>query len=321
VNSIQSFDGTRIAYHDEGEGPAVILLHGFGMDGLDNYGPFDRLLPKLERTGAALRELFGAAPPLPAPPTEGRRGLAERLREAGARVIVPDMRGFGASDKPHGAAAYADSAMARDVIALVRQLDLDAVDILGYSMGAVTSARLLALGAPEIKSAILAGVAQYVLEGEVMDLPDHFPIPDGLTRPFTMRAHAEALAKSLECAADEVDAPKSPSAILVRLTGGDPKVLAAVVRGAVAEQIPVEPLRRVLVPVLVLNGRVDVANQSVERLLEVIPNARSAVCDGDHHASPWYPSFQQAVVDFFADQWRARGAWLPGGESLSLHDL
>jgi hypothetical protein len=27
-----SFDGTRIAYSDEGKGPAVILLHGFGTD-------------------------------------------------------------------------------------------------------------------------------------------------------------------------------------------------------------------------------------------------------------------------------------------------
>jgi pimeloyl-ACP methyl ester carboxylesterase len=30
VNTFTSFDGVRIAYHDEGEGPAVILLHGFG---------------------------------------------------------------------------------------------------------------------------------------------------------------------------------------------------------------------------------------------------------------------------------------------------
>ena len=56
-------------------------------------------------------------------------------------------------------------------------------------------------------------------------------------------------------------------------------------------------------PVLVLNGKADLANHAVARLLEVIPNARSAACDGDHHATPWYPSFQQAVVDFFAAQW------------------
>ena len=83
-----------------------------------------------------------------APPAEGRPGLAARLREAGASVIVPDLRGFGASDKPQDTRAYADSAMARDVIALVRHLGLKAVDVLGFSMGSVIAAKLLALGAP-----------------------------------------------------------------------------------------------------------------------------------------------------------------------------
>ena len=43
MKSFTSFDGTRIAYHDEGEGPAVILLHGFAVDGLGQYGHLDRL--------------------------------------------------------------------------------------------------------------------------------------------------------------------------------------------------------------------------------------------------------------------------------------
>ena len=30
MNSLASFDGARIAYHDEGAGEAVVLLHGFG---------------------------------------------------------------------------------------------------------------------------------------------------------------------------------------------------------------------------------------------------------------------------------------------------
>jgi hypothetical protein len=112
----------------------------------------------------------------------------------------------------------------------------------------------------------------------------------------------------LEPVGNDTEKPKSPSAILVRSTGGDPKVLAAVLRGAMAEPVPVDPLRRVKVPVLVLNGKADLANQVVARLLEVIPNAQSAACDGDHHTTPWYPSFQEAVVNFFATRWPARGA-------------
>jgi len=73
------------------------------------------------------REVFGGALPLPNPPAEGRPGLAHALRAAGARTILPDMRGFGASDKPREKEAYADSAMARDVLALIEHLRLDAV--------------------------------------------------------------------------------------------------------------------------------------------------------------------------------------------------
>ena len=192
------------------------------------------------------------------------------------------------------------------------------MDVLGFSMGSVTVARLLALGAPHVRAAVLSGVGQYILKGEAFDLPKNYPVPDGLTRPFTARAQAEAPAKLLDSAGTETEKPESPSAILVRSTGGDPKVLAAVIRGAVAEPVPVDPLRRVRVPVLVLNGKADLANQAVARLLEVIPNARSAACDGDHHTAPWYPSFQEAVVNFFAARWPARGAAFEGRATRSV---
>ena len=80
---------------------------------------------------------------MPNPPAEGRPGLAHALRAAGARTILPDMRGFGASDKPREKEAYADSAMARDVLALIEHLRLDTVDVIGFSMGCGTAARLL----------------------------------------------------------------------------------------------------------------------------------------------------------------------------------
>src|SRR5919199_6561406 len=127
MKSFPSFDRARIAYHDEGTGPVVILLHGFGLDGLGNFGHFDRSRPILERTVSLFREEMGFAPPMPDPPLEGKAGLSARLLSAGARVIVPDMRGFGASDKPHTTSAYADSAMTRDVAALINHLGLDAV--------------------------------------------------------------------------------------------------------------------------------------------------------------------------------------------------
>jgi pimeloyl-ACP methyl ester carboxylesterase len=307
MNIFHSFDGTRIAYHDEGQGPPVILLHGFGKDGLATYGPFDHMRPVLKRTLAMFQELMGVTPPMPDPPAEGKPGLIARLRQAGARVIVPDLRGFGASDRPHERAAYTQSAMARDVLALIGHLRLDALDVLGFSMGAVAAAQLLALGAPPVRSAILAGVGQYILEGAPMDPPPGMILPDDLPGPYTLRQHAEFLASTLERNEIIPGNPSTANVILVRAMGADPKALASAVRGTVAAQVPSEPLTRVQVPVLLLNGSGDGANQAIWRLLQVLPRSRSATCDGDHQSAPWYPSFQQAVVDFFQEQWRARG--------------
>src|SRR5262249_22579352 len=187
MNTFASFDGTRIAYHDEGAGPAVILLHGFGTDGLTQFGDFDRLRRQFDTLRALFREHMGFEPPRPEPPAEGRPGLILRLRAAGARVVVPDLRGFGASDKPRDPTAYPRSAMARDALALIEHLELDTVDVLGFSMGSLTAATLLALGAAPVKSAILSGVGPYILEGEVIELPANYPMAAHLPRPLTLR--------------------------------------------------------------------------------------------------------------------------------------
>jgi pimeloyl-ACP methyl ester carboxylesterase len=308
VNTFTSFDGIRIAYHDEGEGPAVILLHGFGLDGLGQYGDFERNLPILEKGQEMFKEVFGGAPPMPNPPVEGRPGMVRALQAAGARTIVPDMRGFGASDKPREVAAYADSALARDVLALIEHLRLDAADVIGFSMGAGTTARLLMLQPPQVKSAIIAGVGDYALEDGVLEFPKNWPVPDSVPRPITRRVWAEEGAKILEQGEIVPGHLASAALIAARVTGADPKVLAAVIRGAVVPTWPTEALRKINVPVLILNGKTDVANQKVGRLLEEIPTARSAQCDGDHTSAPYQPTFQRAVVEFFERQWRQRGA-------------
>src|SRR5580693_4418505 len=74
---------------------------------------FERMLPLAEKRQEMFRQVFGGALPLPNPPLEGRPGMVRALRAAGVRTILPDMRGFGRSDKPREKAAYENSAMAR----------------------------------------------------------------------------------------------------------------------------------------------------------------------------------------------------------------
>jgi pimeloyl-ACP methyl ester carboxylesterase len=174
-------------------------------------------------------------------------------------------------------------------------------------MGCGTTARLLAMKPPQVKSAILAGVGDYALEDGVLEFPKNWPVPDYVPRPITRRVWTEEGARILEQGEIVQGHLASASLIAARASGADPKVWAAVIRGAVAPNWPAEALAIVDVPVLVLNGRADAANQKVDGILRAIPTARSAVCEGDHHSTLYEPTFQQAVVRFFKEQWRLRG--------------
>ena len=105
--------------------------------------------------------------------------------------------------------------------------------------------------------------------------------------------------------------------VMARATGLDPKALAAVLRGAIADGVPAADLARTPVPVFVLNGKADVANQKVGGLLQAIPHARAASCEGDHYSTPFQPTFQQAVVEFLEEQWQRSDDAAPAGGNWS----
>jgi pimeloyl-ACP methyl ester carboxylesterase len=93
-------DGFRLAYDRAGSGPAVVLLHGWPGDRTD----FRAVVPRLA---------------------------------ASAEVVVPDLRGFGESDK-HGRPpgdAYSAAAQARSVAGLIDELGLHRPVLAGYDIG------------------------------------------------------------------------------------------------------------------------------------------------------------------------------------------
>jgi haloacetate dehalogenase len=92
----------------EGVGPPVILLHGYPQ----NHWMWRRCLPFL--TGDHT-------------------------------VIMPDLRGYGASDKPPGDPAhsnYSKRAMAGDIVQLLDRLEIDACPVIGHDRGARVVHRL-----------------------------------------------------------------------------------------------------------------------------------------------------------------------------------
>lgn len=66
------------------------------------------------------------------------------LVAAGLRVIAPDQRGFGASDKPQEVAAYALSEVLGDVLALLDRLEIERVRLVSHDWGAAVGWALAA---------------------------------------------------------------------------------------------------------------------------------------------------------------------------------
>jgi pimeloyl-ACP methyl ester carboxylesterase len=92
--------GVRLHCVEAGEGPLVVLLHGFP----EFWYSWRRQIPALV--------------------------------EAGFHVLAPDMRGYDLSDKPRGIQAYTTEILARDVARLVDACDAQRASVVGHDWGA-----------------------------------------------------------------------------------------------------------------------------------------------------------------------------------------
>jgi len=128
VHFWKASDGVELAWHELGQGRAVILLHGLFSDANMNWIKF---------------------------------GHAARIASEGFRVVMPDLRAHGLSGKPHGAEHYPKGILARDVRELVAHLGLAGFDLGGFSLGARTTVEAVGEGLTPRK-AILGGAG---LEG------------------------------------------------------------------------------------------------------------------------------------------------------------
>lgn len=86
------------------------------------------------------------------------------LTGAGYRVITYDRRGFGRSDKP--STGYAYDTLTEDLHTLLEELDLNAVTLVGFSMGGGEVARYFSLyGAERLHSVVFASaVPPYMMQ-------------------------------------------------------------------------------------------------------------------------------------------------------------
>ena len=92
-------NGVRLHYVEAGEGPLVLLLHGFP----EHWYTWREQIPALV--------------------------------DAGYRVVAPDMRGYNVSEKPHGVDAYRIGTLVEDVLALIERCGEEHATVVGHDWG------------------------------------------------------------------------------------------------------------------------------------------------------------------------------------------
>ena len=236
-------DGLRLAYRELGQGRPLILIHGY--------------------TSSAQVAWVGT-------------GLAGKLAGLGYRVIMPDMRGHGDSDRPHDAAAYPPDVLADDGLALIEHLGVTGYDLGGYSLGGRTVVRMLARG---------AAPGRAIVGGQGLEAIIHTVGRGGQYR------HVLTNFGTFE--------PGSPERAMedwVTSIGGDPVALARIPDTFV--DTPQRALARITVPTLVLTGAGDGHNATAEALASALGAGEYVMLPGSHYSAVQTPEFESVVVAF-----------------------
>ena len=238
-------DGVRLAYREVGQGRPVVLLHGLFSDANMNWIRF---------------------------------GHAGRIASAGFRVIMPDHRAHGLSDKPHDPKHYPKGVLARDVRELVAMLGLTEFDLGGFSLGARTTVEAVGEGMKP-RRAILGGAG---LEG---------------LRNWKRRKNffVDAIAMF-----DQVQRGDPHWLSIQFMKSQKVDLVAAALLLETFEDAFVEWLQAFTMPTLVVCGSEDNDNGSAEELANVLPAATFVEVPGTHMSSVTKPEFGEAIAAFLA---------------------
>jgi pimeloyl-ACP methyl ester carboxylesterase len=242
-------DGVELAWHELAEAPGarpVLLLHGLFSNAETNWIRF---------------------------------GHAAHIAAAGMRVIMPDLRGHGTSEKPHDPAAYPADILADDGLALIAHLGLADYDLGGYSLGGRTAVRMVVKGASP-RRLVVSGMGL-----------------DGLLHTQGRSAHFKRILEGL--GTHERGSPEWLAEAFLKTTGGDPAAMLPLLDSFV--DTSEEALRALAIPTLILSGADDQDNGSAAALADLLPDGRYVEVPGNHMSAVTKPELGAALADFLAD--------------------
>lgn len=244
-SSFTASDGCELVWREMGHGRPIVLLHGLFSNALVNWIRF---------------------------------GTAQRIANAGFRVIMPDLRAHGDSGAPHDPACYPNDVLARDCAQLVAHLNLLQYDLGGFSLGARTTVRAV-VGGLRPDRVILGGMGLAGLAGW------------SGRRDFFLRAiDGYATAKRGDDIWMSIQFMKTMKVDLVA---------ARLLLGTFADTTP-DALAALTMPTLLVCGADDQDNGSAVELEETLPNARLAIVPGTHMSSVTESAFGEVMSEFLA---------------------
>jgi len=254
--------GVKIHYVVDGQGEPVLLIHGFAAN-----IQFQWVLPGIYKA------------------------LAKDYR-----VIALDCRGHGQSGKPHDPDRYGMEVV-EDAIRLLDHLKIQKAHVVGYSMGAYITLKLITTHPDRILSATLGGGGwAKSLETRFRDeLAESLEQGRGIG-PLLLRLNPPGRPKPTE------EQIKTVSKLVAAVN--DVRALVALTRGVNAIfSVPEEDLKRCKVPTLSIVGEMDPLKQGVDDLKGRLSDFKIIVIPGaDHMNAFWRPQFIQGLKDFLAKQ-------------------
>jgi pimeloyl-ACP methyl ester carboxylesterase len=157
-------------------------------------------------------------------------------------VIGLDLRGHGKSDKPQDADSYGTKNLASDVLAVMDELDLDNVSVVGYSLGSAVALHLIQAFPERFSKAVLVATGDGLI-----GLP-----------PFTFSSLLPALSAVASRSEYPKDLPSHVAAYwnFVTESGGSFKALSAMAK-ADYPPLSIELAGKIKVPVMVVSGEND----------------------------------------------------------------
>ena len=242
---------TAIYYEQHGEGIPVVLVHGGATSFQNNYAVF---------------------------------GWIDRLNQSGLQVIGLDMRGHGKSDKPLKTEDYGTENLASDVLAVMDELGLSKVSIIGYSLGSAVTLHLIQTFPERFSKAALVATGDGLLG---------FP-------PHVFTALFPALAEAIARPVFPKDLPPHVAAYWTFVTesGGSREAISAATK-ADYPPLSIEFASKIHVPVLVVSGEKDPVLGQGPRLAEALPNGEYLeIPKADHFNLAAKSNVKNAIVDF-----------------------